>query len=115
MEGSLKNKGLVYPQQLNLTAWLDYLDHRVKAKYKKLTDKGEKLKIEWLIAQGDYEIQQAIVNQTISNGWQGLFELKGGVNGQKSSADRRAEVGEHIERQGRQAAQELADSQGTIR
>ena len=37
--------------------------------------------MKWLVEQGDHDIQAAIVDTTIRNGWTGLFELKGVQNG----------------------------------
>lgn len=69
-----------YPPMLNVSAWENYLAYRREAKFKKLKPTPAKKLMDWLITQGDEEIQKNIVEQTIRNQWQGLFELKGGSN-----------------------------------
>lgn len=56
------------------TAWQDWLMYK-KEKKQKLTPSTEKKQIEFLGGRAGPEII-AIINQSISNGWTGLFELK---------------------------------------
>lgn len=82
----ISTKEREYPKELNQNAWLEYIDYRKQAKYKKLTAKGEEKQIEKVIGFGSYEIQQQCINETISNGWQGIFAPKQNSNGGKSKA-----------------------------
>ena len=66
--------------RLNQNALRAYQQHRKTIRAKKLKPKSEKAMIAWLIEQGDHNIQQAVVDQTIRNGWTGLFALKGENN-----------------------------------
>jgi len=86
----IKTKRSVFPEKLNLPFWENYIEYRKQNKKKKLKSESESLLILWLIKQGDYEKQQKIIEQTIRNGWTGLFEIKGVENGtyQKSRAQR---------------------------
>jgi hypothetical protein len=61
--------------------WAAYVELRKKLK-KPLTDYAAKLSLAKLdkMAHGDYERQRKILNQSIMNGWQGLFELKDGYS-----------------------------------
>ncbi len=65
-----------FPAELNKKAWLEYIDYRKKAKIRKLTDAGEDKQIKKLISFGDYDTQALSINETIANGWQGIFEPK---------------------------------------
>jgi len=65
-----------YPKELNSKAWLEYIKYRKESKIRKLTSVGEDKQIKKLIGFGDYGTQAACINETISNGWQGIFELK---------------------------------------
>lgn len=58
-------------------AWDEYQRHRRAIRARKLTPAGEARLQQWLADQGPPEIQTAIVDQSIRNGWTGLFELKG--------------------------------------
>lgn len=66
-----------------LVAWMEWEKHRVEIK-KKLTPSTAKKQIQFLRGRGDPEII-AIINQSITNGWTGLFELKNNSNGTKIS------------------------------
>jgi len=70
-----------YPKELNEKAWESYIDYRKKVKLKKLQPVSEEKQIEKLISFGGYEIQEQCINETISNGWQGIFPPKGESNG----------------------------------
>lgn len=69
----------------------------------------------WLVEQGPPEIQAAIVEQTVRNNWQGLFELKG-VGGEgdgrrfgQGKHERRAAISAYIDECARAA---VADELG---
>lgn len=61
-----------------LTAWEEWEKHRVEIK-KKLTPSTAKKQIQFLGGRAGPEII-AIINQSITNGWTGLFELKNNTN-----------------------------------
>jgi hypothetical protein len=63
---------------LNEQAWQDFIDHRKDIK-KKLTERAQKKQIEFL-CRYDFKTQQDIVDTSIRNGWQGLFEPRGQAN-----------------------------------
>lgn len=65
-----------YPPELNAKAWIEYLEYRKEYKMRKLKPISEEKLIKWLIEQGDHKIQSGIIDQTMRNGWTGLFELK---------------------------------------
>lgn len=85
---STKERG--YPNELNKSAWLEYIKYRRESKIRKLTVAGEDKQIEKIIRFGGYEIQQQCIDETISNGWQGLFAPKksNGSVGYKSKSAR---------------------------
>ncbi len=76
-----------YPEKLNIEAWTDYIEYRKQSKFKKLQRKSEELQIEKLIGYGDKTVQRDCINETISNGWQGIFAPKRNGNNGKSKAD----------------------------
>lgn len=57
-----------------LKAWSEWVEYR-KEKKKKLTPSTIKKQIQFLGGRGDPEIIE-IINQSIRNGWEGLFDLK---------------------------------------
>lgn len=75
-----------YPTELNIDAWNEYIAYRKEAKFKKLTRIGEDKQIEKIIGFGGHRVQQQCINETISNGWQGIFEPKNRTNSGKSKA-----------------------------
>lgn len=81
----------IYPPELNTDAWKQYLQYRREAKMRKLTPRGEQLQIEKLIRFGDHSKQQACIEETIRNGWQGIFEPRGSPTKQ-SNADKHLEA-----------------------
>lgn len=66
----------VAPDGLNTEAWAAYVDYRSKARCKKLTPEGERLAMRNLASYGDPETQRLVVEQSMSNGWTGLFPLR---------------------------------------
>lgn len=56
-----------------ISEYLKWLDHRTKSKFKKLTNRGIELQLKLLNEQID---PIEIMNNSIMNGWQGLFQLK---------------------------------------
>jgi len=65
-----------FPAGLNCSAWNEYIEYRRGRKLCKLKPKSEEKLIKWLIDQGGFEDQKAIVDYSTRNGYTGLFELK---------------------------------------
>jgi len=65
---------------LNLVAWQSFVDYRKRIR-KPIRELSYPLAMKSLVGFGDDAMQLAVVNQTIANGWQGLFELKRKVRG----------------------------------
>jgi len=61
---------------LNARAWDDYMDHRKALKAKKLRSSSIARQQKWLVEQGDNQVQAAIVEASVRNGWVGLFDLR---------------------------------------
>ena len=84
-----------------------FVDFRKKMR-KPLTPYAAKLLLHKLreLSGGDHEKAAAIINQSIMNGWQGLFPIKEETSGQESRMQHFYKVmKEDEERNGRQAAQ----------
>lgn len=66
-----------YPEQLDQEAWEEYKQHRREIK-RPLTPLAEKKALVKLLLLADECNckQSQIIDQTIENGWQGLFHLK---------------------------------------
>ena len=75
---SIKKKTFEIPSELS-DMWSAFVEHRKKLK-KPLTDYTKDLSFNKLmkLSGGDFETANKILEQSIENGWQGLFELKGG-------------------------------------
>ena len=70
---------------LNINAFNKYINYRKESGIKKLTQQGEKIAANKLINLGANEkMQMDIVEQSIGNGWAGLFEFKQ-VNNKKQT------------------------------
>jgi len=71
-----------YPPQLNTQAWEEWNLYRRDMKYKKYqpTPRSEGAAINKLLelSGGNQQKQLEIIQQSMANGWVGLFELKGG-------------------------------------
>jgi len=67
----------ITPKGLNQSAWDEYTKYRADNKIRKLKPASVSKQQRWLVERGDTETQQAIVDQTIRNGHQGLFEVNG--------------------------------------
>ena len=70
--------------------WQTWLQERRDRRYKSYTDNGEQAALHNLkkMANDDYRIAIAIIQQSIAQGWQGLFELKGGSARKRLDFDR---------------------------
>jgi len=95
VERTTKNtfkKEVVFPFTENefLEVWKAWLQERRDRRYKSYTDNGEQAALHNLkkMANDDYRIAIAIVQQSIAQGWQGLFELKGAKSGKRPELDR---------------------------
>lgn len=75
---SIKKKPFEIPSELS-DMWTAFVEHRKKLK-KPMTDYTKDLSFKKLmkLSNGDIETANKILEQSIENGWQGLFELKGG-------------------------------------
>lgn len=76
---NIQNKSLtpvevIYPENLNVGAWDLWISFRKKAKFKKYKSDAPMKK---LAKMGTQNEQYLIVQQSIDNEYQGLFELKG--------------------------------------
>jgi hypothetical protein len=75
-KGPSLKKTIEYPNWLNKKLWKDYKDHRRQLK-PRMTQRAEELaiiKLKKLIDAGDR--QEDIINQSIEQGWKGLFQIK---------------------------------------
>ncbi len=95
VERTTKNtskKEVVYPftEIEFLDTWKAWLQERRDRRYKSYTDNGEQAALHNLkkMANDDHRIAVAIVQQSIAQGWQGLFELKGAKSGKRPELDR---------------------------
>jgi len=73
-------KGVIYPFQEKefLEAWKIWIEERADNNYKKYSERAEQGALHKLqkISNHDYKTAIAIINESISNGWRGLFALK---------------------------------------
>lgn len=73
------------PETLNttdfLTTWETFQQHRKQIK-KPMTDLAKKQTLENLTQHGP-DVAIKMLKQSIANGWQGVFDLKGGANGNR--------------------------------
>ena len=73
-------KGVIYPFQEKefLEAWDIWIEERADNNYKKYSERAEQGALHKLqkISNHDYKTAIAIINESISNGWRGLFPLK---------------------------------------
>ena len=73
---------VVFPFQEDefLDTWKIWIEERRESGIKKYTNRGEQSALHKLqkISNHDYKTAIAIINESISNGWRGLFALKGG-------------------------------------
>lgn len=96
VERTTKNtskKEVVYPftEIEFLETWKAWLQERRDRRYKSYTDNGEQAALHNLkkMSNDDYRTAIAIVQQSIAQGWQGLFELKGAKSGKRPELDRK--------------------------
>ncbi len=73
-----RGDALVVLDGLNLEAWQDYEQHRRDRRLSNLKPMSANKQQQWLVEQGDHQVQRAIIDKTIRNNWQGLFPLKPG-------------------------------------
>lgn len=80
-----------YPIELNVSAWEEWKAYRKENKLKayKPTPRSEGAAVNNLIklSKGDYQTQMLIVQQSIANGYQGLFEVKGNDSTRQANAN----------------------------
>ena len=73
-----------YPDGLNIKAWESYEKHRREMHYKKLSERGARSRMKKM-AGYPLEVQNAAVQASIDNGWQGLFLDKAEANAKGNS------------------------------
>ena len=73
-----KTEGIEYPFELNLESWnlwKEFKKEQFKTNFKPIGEKAAIVKL-LKISGGCLETQSSIINQSIENGWKGLFKLK---------------------------------------
>ena len=95
VERTTKNtskKEVVYPftETEFLEMWKTWLQERRDRRYKSYTENGEQAALHNLkkMSNDDYRTAIAIIQQSIAQGWQGLFELKGAKSAKRPELDR---------------------------
>lgn len=68
-----------FPKTLNGDAWNLYVKHRRELKAKKLTKRGESMAMKKL-AEHPEDVQMQMVEQSITNGWIGIFPERSTTN-----------------------------------
>ena len=72
-----KSEGINYPIELNVEAWESWKDFRKKEYRKSYKDLGEKAAIKKLLKLTQSKEEQALIlEQSMENGWIGIFALK---------------------------------------
>lgn len=113
-----------YPSQLNIAAWEEWKAYRRENKMKayKPTPRSEGAAVNNLIklSKGDYNTQLLIVQQSMANGYQGLFEVKGNETNKQTdvtdglSATKRAMLEARRQRDAAQSGSSLGFNDGDI-
>lgn len=75
-----KDQEIVIPDGINLSAWNEWVAYR-KTKKKTVSQAAAKKQFK-LLSNYSTSDQQLVIDNSISNDYQGLFELKGNSNGQ---------------------------------
>ena len=92
------------PDWLDKDAWESWVKHRTEQK-KKLTPQTIKLQLKFL--ESDVKNHRAIIEQSIQNGWMGLFPLKGTAPKKQPSnvwkSEDRSQLKEFIKKQNEKA------------
>lgn len=81
-----KNKVILTPDGINSPAWDEWIKFR-KSKKKPVSQEAAKKQFK-LLTDYDLNTQQQIINQSIQNDYQGLFEPKGGSNAKNTNNNR---------------------------
>ena len=75
------NQNFILPSWINVETWNDYIEMRKKIR-KPPTERALVLAVRYLTGMKELgHDPNAILEQSIMNSWQGLFEVKGGTNG----------------------------------
>lgn len=79
--------GLPFIGQEFSDKWGEWMQYRKERKLAAYTPTGIKMTFSRLkeISQGDYRIAMEVIDQSLANGWQGLFPLKINQNGTNST------------------------------
>jgi uncharacterized protein YdaU (DUF1376 family) len=72
------NKEILIPDGINELAWKEWVDYR-KSKRKPISQAAAKKQFK-LLSNYAFDLQKQIIDQSIQNDYQGLFELKGNSN-----------------------------------
>lgn len=78
-----EKKEIIIPDGINQPAWNEWIEYR-KSKKKTVSPAAAKKQFK-LLSDYDFDVQQQIIDQSIQNDYQGLFEPKGNTNGQNQS------------------------------
>ncbi|MFH1562318.1 MAG: replication protein, partial [Nitrospirota bacterium] len=83
-----KKNFIVLPDFISKDLWQDFKEHRNKLKGT-MTKRAQELLIKKIsdISKGKTEIAQALIEQSIENGWKGIFPLKDQLPKSKSISD----------------------------
>lgn len=73
------------PPGLDMEAWAEWIRYRTERRLAKYRVTATMKLSRWLAAKPAAE-QRAIIDQSIRNNWQGLFEHKGAINGHAGSS-----------------------------
>ncbi len=79
-----KNNNGILPDFISKELWQEFKIHRAKLK-SPMTEKAEKLAIDKIteLSKKQSKIAQALIEQSIENGWKGIFPLKGSIQQEK--------------------------------
>lgn len=98
-KSNLKDNGVQLPftDEKFILKWQEWLRYRKERRLAAYTPTGLKATFSKLkrISQEDHSIAMQIIDQSLENGWQGLFELKQKFNGSNKHVT--ATVGKTIE------------------
>lgn len=84
---------IIYPVNLNVQAWETWINFRKTAGFKKYKSDAPMKK---LAKMGNADEQMLIVQQSIDNEYQGLFELKGNNNGSTQNTSKKLSANERV-------------------
>lgn len=86
----LAKKNLIDPFNGNLPKWQDWKDYKRKEhrfSFKSTDSENKALELLFNLSDGNIEMAEKIINESIGNGWKGLFQLKNNSNGAFTKKD----------------------------